>query len=386
MPDGSDGLTVRSIRTIDSVSAEAWDICAGVDNPFCTHAFLSAMEDSGSAVPASGWTPHHLLIESLGGRLLACAPIYIKSHSYGEYVFDWSWAEAWNNAGHRYYPKLQCAIPFTPVTGQRLLIHPDWRQRGLEEALADAMVRLVDQAGLSSAHITFPTQTEADALANKGWLLRMGEQYHWTNDGYGSFDDFLSALSSRKRKSIRKERERAAGLGVQIHTLTGNALTAAHWNAFHGFYLDTVEKKWANAYLTKDFFKRLGASMADRIVLIMAEQEGRWVAGALNLLGNDTLYGRNWGSTGQFRHLHFEMCYYRAIDFAIAHGLKRVEAGAQGEHKVSRGYMPTATWSVHWIADPSFRRAVARFLDEERRSVTESIRELSDAGPYRQDG
>jgi predicted N-acyltransferase len=245
------------------------------------------------------------------------------------------------------------------------------------------MVSLVEQAGLSSAHITFPTQAEAEALVPRGWLLRMGEQYHWTNDGYGSFDDFLAALSSRKRKSIRKERARAAELGVAIHTLTGDALKPVHWEAFYRFYLDTVEKKWSNAYLTRDFFARLGASMADKVVLIMAEQNGRWVAGALNLLGGDTLYGRNWGAEGEFRYLHFEMCYYRAIDFAIAHGLTRVEAGAQGEHKVSRGYMPVATWSAHWIADPSFRRAVARFLEDERHQVAESIRELSEAGPYR---
>jgi predicted N-acyltransferase len=307
----------------------------------------------------------------------------VKSHSYGEYVFDWSWAEAWTKAGGRYYPKLQCAIPFTPATGPRLLVHPDWSHLGLADSLAEAMVRLVDQADLSSAHITFPTQGEAESLSERGWLVRMGEQYHWTNEGYGSFDDFLAALSSRKRKAIRKERERAAALDVRIHTLTGEAVTPDHLDAFHRFYLDTIDKKWANAYLTRDFFSRLGKSMADKIVLIMAEQDGRWVAGALNLLGNDTLYGRNWGADGAFRYLHFEMCYYRAIDYAISHGLKRVEAGAQGEHKLSRGYMPAATWSAHWIANPSFRRAIARFLDEERGRVAKSIRELSDAGPYR---
>jgi hypothetical protein len=383
MPDGRDGVTIRAIRGIGAIPAAAWNLCAGDDNPFCAHAFLSAMEDSGSATPASGWAPRHLLAESPEGHLLAAAPLYVKSHSYGEYVFDWSWAEAWNKAGGRYYPKLQCAIPFTPATGRRFLIHPDHRHQGLEDALGDAMVRLVDQAGLSSAHVTFSTQDEAEALAQRGWLLRMGEQYHWTNDGYGSFEDFLAALSSRKRKSIRKERERAAELNVRIHTLSGADLKPAHWDAFHRFYLDTVDKKWANAYLTRDFFARLGETMADKVVLIMAEQDGRWVAGALNLLGKDTLYGRNWGADGEFRYLHFEMCYYRAIDFAIARGLNRVEAGAQGEHKISRGYMPAATWSAHWIADPSFRRAVARFLDDERIRVAENIRALAEAGPYR---
>ncbi len=385
MPDGRNGVTIRSVRGIGDIAAAEWDACAGNDNPFCTHAFLSAMEDSGSAAPDSGWAPRHLVAERTGGGLLACAPLYVKSHSYGEYVFDWGWADAWTKAGGRYYPKLQCAVPFTPVTGPRLLVHPAWRHHGLEEALADAMVNLVDQAGLSSAHVTFPTRAEAEALAARGWLLRMGEQYHWTNDGYGSFDDFLGALSSRKRKSIRKERIRAAELGVGIHTLTGDALKPVHWDAFFRFYLDTVEKKWANAYLTQDFFARLGASMADKAVLIMAEQDGRWVAGALNLLGGDTLYGRNWGSEGEFRYLHFEMCYYRAIDFAIARGLRRVEAGAQGEHKVSRGYMPVPTWSAHWIADPAFRRAVARFLEEERPRVAASIEELTEAGPFRSD-
>jgi hypothetical protein len=383
MPDGRDGLTIRCMRGIGAISAEAWNACAGEDNPFCTHAFLSAMEHSGSATPASGWSPRHLVAESPDGHLLACAPLYVKSHSYGEYVFDWSWADAWHKAGGHYYPKLQCAVPFTPATGPRLLIHPDWRGQGLENALADAMARLVEQAGLSSAHVTFSTQAEAETLSARGWLLRTGEQYHWTNAGYGTFDDFLAALSSRKRKSIRKERERAAELDVRIHTLSGDALRPEHWDAFYRFYRDTTDKKWGNAYLTRDFFNRLGETMADKIVLIMAKQDGRWVAGALNLLGKDTLYGRNWGSDGAFRYLHFEMCYYRAIDFAIEHGLQRVEAGAQGEHKISRGYMPVATWSAHWIADPSFRRAVARFLDDERRLVAENIRELSEAGPYR---
>jgi predicted N-acyltransferase len=326
-----------------------------------------------------------LVAESPSGRLLACAPLYAKTHSYGEYVFDWAWADAWHQAGGRYYPKLQCAVPFTPVTGPRLLIHPDALQMGLEEGLADAMTTLCKKAKLSSAHITFPTRDEAERLTAQGWLLRLGEQYHWTNQGYRDFDDFLAALSSRKRKTIRKERERANSLDVTIHTLTGAEIEETHWDAFYRFYLDTVEKKWANAYLTRDFFSRLGGTMADRVVLIMAERNGRWVAGALNLLGKDALYGRNWGAEGDFRFLHFEMCYYRAIDFAISRGLARVEAGAQGEHKISRGYLPVKTWSAHWIADGSLRRAVARFLDEERRQITETIQNLTDCGPYRHD-
>ena len=245
------------------------------------------------------------------------------------------------------------------------------------------MVEMAEDARLSSVHITFPTEVEARTLAARGWLLRMGEQYHWANNGYADFDDFLAALSSRKRKTIRKERERANGLDVRIHTLCGDDLKAAHWDAFYRFYLATVEKKWAHAYLTRDFFACLASTMADRVVLVMAEQDGHWVAGALNLARQRCLYGRNWGAVGEFRFLHFEMCYYRAIDFAIERRLSRVEAGAQGEHKVSRGYLPVPTWSVHWIRDPALRRAVAAFLDEERPAVAAGIRDLTEAGPYR---
>jgi hypothetical protein len=385
MPDGRDAITIRTIDRVDRIPAAAWDACAGGNNPFCSHAFLLAAEKSQSAAAETGWAPQHLLVEDPKGDLLACAPLYVKSHSYGEYVFDWAWADAWRRAGRRYYPKLQCAIPFTPVTGPRLLVRPGLEGLGLEEALADAMVAVAERAKLSSVHITFATEAEARRLADHGWLLRMGQQYHWENDGYASFDDFLGALSSRKRKAIRKERERANALGLTIHTLTGDELTAAHWDAFYRFYLGTVDKKWANAYLTRDFFARLGTAMAERIVLVMAAENGRWVAGALNLRGDDCLYGRNWGAAGEFPFLHFEMCYYRAIDFAIAHGLKRVEAGAQGEHKISRGYLPQPTWSVHWIRDASFRRAIAHYLDEERVAVAESIRDMSEAGPFARD-
>jgi hypothetical protein len=386
MPDGREGLTIRSIDRIRNVAADSWDSCAAGSNPFCCHAFLLALEESGSASPENGWAPHHLLVEDPAGRLLACTPLYAKSHSYGEYVFDWSWADAWRRAGHRYYPKLQCAVPFTPVGGPRLLARPDMRGRGLEEALADTMVDLAERAKLSSAHITFLTETEAKALAQRGWLLRMGEQYHWHNQGYASFDEFLGALSSRKRKTIRKEREQAAASGIAIHALTGDDLKATHWDAFFRFYLNTSDRKWGSPYLNRDFFARLDALMGDRVVLFLAEQDGRWVAGALNLLGDDCLYGRNWGAAGDFPFLHFEMCYYRAIDFAIERGLERVEAGAQGEHKINRGYLPVPTWSVHWIREAALRRAVARFLDEERPMIAESIRQLGEAGPYRHEG
>ncbi|HIJ62827.1 MAG TPA: N-acetyltransferase [Rhodospirillaceae bacterium] len=383
MADG--GLTVRAIDGIAAVDAGQWDGCAGIGSPFNRHAFLAALESSGSACPESGWAAHHLLVEDASGHLQACAPLYVKSHSYGEYVFDWSWADAWARAGRQYYPKLQCAVPFTPATGRRLLVRPqpDGGTAALEGMLASAMRELTRRAALSSAHVTFATQAEAESLAAEGWLLRIGEQFHWTNRNYGSFDDFLGALSSRKRKSIRKERERANGLGLRIHTLTGNAVTPAHWDAFYSFYLNTAERKWSHAYLTREFFLRLGETMSTAVVLIMAEQDGQWVAGALNLLGEDTLFGRNWGALGEFRWLHFELCYYRAIDFAIEHRLTRVEAGAQGEHKVSRGYDATPTWSAHWIREAPFRDAVAAFLEAERRALARQIEEHAEHSAYR---
>lgn len=375
------GISVRSIESIAAVAAHRWDACAGNDHPFTSHAFLAALEDSGSVSVHTGWAPRHLLVEDQTGCLVACAPLYVKSHSFGEYVFDWSWADAWHQAGHAYYPKLQCAVPFTPVTGHRLLVHP--AAAGMETILAATLRDLTERAGLSSAHVTFASQEECETLAANGWLLRTGEQFHWTNQNYGSFDDFLGALSSRKRKAIRKERERANSLGLTIHTLTGEAIRPSHWQAFYRFYLDTAERKWSHAYLTEEFFRRLGETMPSRVVLVMAEQDGRWVAGALNLLGKDTLFGRNWGADGEFRWLHFELCYYRAIDFAIERRLTRVEAGAQGEHKLSRGYLPTPTWSAHWIREKPLRQAVAHFLDEERAAVAQAMQNLATLSPYR---
>lgn len=378
-------VSLRCVDAMEKIDAAAWDACAGPDNPFVGHAFLLAMEQSGSATADTGWAPYHLLAEDGDGNLLACAPLYLKSHSYGEYVFDWGWADAWQRAGKRYYPKLQCAVPFTPATGPRLMVHPDWRGFGLAGELGDAMVRIAERARLSSIHVTFPPEEEAKGLADQGWLLRMGEQYHWSNRGYETFDDFLGALSSRKRKTLRKEREQANAQGVVIRALQGDDIKARHWDAFYRFYLGTVEKKWGRAYLTREFFARLSAAMGEKVVLIMGEYEGRPVAGALNLLGRDTLYGRNWGALAEIPFLHFEMCYYRAIDFAIANRLARVEAGAQGEHKVSRGYLPTATWSAHWVREEPFRGAVARFLAAEREAVAESIRLGAAEGPYRQE-
>ena len=386
MPDGRDALTVKVLGGIHEVSAAAWDACAGVANPFVGHAFLAALEDSGAACAQSGWLPRHLAAFAADGTLLGAMPLYLKSHSYGEYVFDWGWAEAWQRAGGRYYPKLQCAVPFTPVGGPRLLLHPA-APPGLFAALAAAALQLAKRLGVSSLHVTFPPLAEAERLAEHGFLVRQGHQYHWENRGYRNFDDFLAALSSRKRKAIRRERREVAESDIVLRTLTGSAIEERHWAAFHAFYLDTVERKWANAYLDLAFFLRLGETMADRAVLVMAETPaGEAVGGALNLLGHDALYGRYWGCSQAARFLHFEVCYYRAIDFAIAHGLGRVEAGAQGEHKVQRGYLPEATWSAHWIADPSFRRAVQRFLQAERPAVEAEMAALAAESPFRKAG
>jgi len=378
-------LSLRSVERIALADPAAWDACAGTDNPFLLHGFLSALEESGSANARSGWRPAHLLIENEAKELLAAAPLYVKSHSYGEYVFDWGWAEAWQNAGRNYYPKLQSAVPFTPATGRRLLVRPDQDRTSLTKALGDAMIGIADRNELSSAHITFLTEEEARFLANNGWMLRIGEQYHWHNQGYRTFDDFLAALSSRKRKAIRKERERASQHGLKIHCLSGADLKAVHWDAFYRFYIDTSDRKWGQAYLTRDFFDRLAGPLSERIMLVMAEQDGHWVAGALNFIGDDILFGRNWGSIGEFRFLHFEMCYYRAIDFAIERGLSKVEAGAQGEHKISRGYLPVPTYSVHWIGEKPLRDAVAGFLDRERIAMLRQIELQCEEGPYRQE-
>ncbi|MGZ8370737.1 MAG: GNAT family N-acetyltransferase [Caulobacteraceae bacterium] len=386
MPDGETATTVQVVDSIHDIPAIDWDACAGADNPFLCHAFFAALEDSGSACAATGWLPRHLLVTGDGGHAVGCAPLYLKSHSYGEYVFDWGWAEAFERAGGRYYPKLQAAVPFTPVTGPRLLVRAD-APAGTAEALAAAMVQLAKQLRVSSLHVTFHTQEEAGLFTRLGFLPRIGQQYHWRNECYGSFEDFLAALSSRKRKAVRKERAEAACHGVRIRTLTGGEIEPKHWDAFHRFYLDTVERKWAHAYLSRDFFTLLGERMAEQVLLIVAEDgHGDPVAGALNIVGPDALYGRYWGSSADYRFLHFEACYYRAIDFAIARGLARVEAGAQGAHKIQRGYLPVATYSAHWIAEPGFRKAVAHFLDAERPAVEAEIEELAAASPFRRDG
>lgn len=384
--DAPGSVSVSVLAGMDRVPAGDWDACAGAGNPFVSHAFLSALEDSGSVGPGSGWRPQHLLIKGRDGRPQAAAPLYLKSHSYGEYVFDWSWANAYENAGGRYYPKLQGAVPFTPVTGPRLMVHPDADEpEGLRRALLVAMVELTARADLSSVHVTFPTEAEASLGAALGFLRRQGQQYHWENPGYRDFQDFLDTLASRKRKVIRKERDKANTQGVTLRLLTGAEIESRHWDAFYEFYLFTADRKWGQPYLKRAFFHRLGERLADRVLLVMGEEAGsrRLVCGALNLMGGDTLFGRTWGSLADFRFLHFEACYYRAMDFAIERGLRWVEAGAQGEHKIQRGYLPRATHSLHWIADPGFRAAVARFVEQESAMVSAEMAALTAFGPYR---
>jgi len=384
MPDGSEPRTVRVLRSVAEVPAAAWDACAGGDDPFVGHAFLAALEESGSVSADAGWMPQHLAVVDDTGDLLGCAPLYLKGHSYGEYVFDWGWADAYERAGGRYYPKLQAAVPFTPVTGRRLLPRPD-APDDVADALIAAMVELARRHDVSSLHVTFPTEAEWNRFAGRGFLRRIGQQYHWQNDGYASFDDFLGALSSRKRKAIRKERAAVADAGVTIRALSGDDLEERHWDAFYRFYLSTSDRKWGHPYLNREFFALLHETMADRVVMVMAEADGGPVAGALNLRGGDVLYGRYWGCVERYRFLHFEACYYQAIQFAIEHGLGRVEAGAQGPHKIQRGYMPVRTYSAHWIADAGFRDAIERYLSGERPAVEAEIAALREESPFRKE-
>jgi predicted N-acyltransferase len=383
MPD-STSVTLKIETDITAISAADWDRCAGVDNPFVSHAFLAALEESGSARGKTGWLPQHLVMEDAERGIVGIVPAYVKSHSYGEYVFDHGWAQAIERAGGRYYPKLQVSVPFTPATGPRLLVAPGVGADEVRRTLVAGLEAAAGNRDLSSVHATFLEADDRVAFERAGWLIRHGCQYHWQNDGYATFDDFLSALSSRKRKDIRKERQRIAESDIEMVTLTGGDLKPEHWDVFFRFYIDTSDRKWGSPYLTKDFFQRIGRTMADRIVLIMARRNGNWVAGALNLLGSDALYGRNWGCGADFKFLHFETCYYQAIDFAIARGLKRVEAGAQGEHKIQRGYLPVQMESAHWIAHPGLRDAVAHFLERERDAMRIHMAGLAEHSPFRQ--
>ncbi len=379
MPDGAGSLTLSLHRSIHAIGAADWDGCAGADNPFVSFAFLSALEDSGSASAKTGWLPQHLCLRDADGRIVAVAPAYAKAHSYGEYVFDHSWADALERAGGRYYPKLQVAVPFSPVPGPRLLVRPG---SGIPmAALAQALVQACEALGCSSVHATFCLAEEWQALGDAGWLQRLGRQFHWTNEGYGSFEDFLSALRASRRKTIRRERREAAD-GLTLRTLRGAEITPAHWDAFYAFYRSTTDRKWGDAYLRRGFFPLLGERLGESCVLMLAESRGAPVAGALNLIGGDTLYGRNWGATIDRAFLHFELCYYQAIEFAIRHGLRRVEAGAQGEHKIQRGYLPVPTFSAHWIAHGGLRAAVADYLARERPAVQAEMADLATLSPF----
>jgi predicted N-acyltransferase len=381
MPDGSTQLSLSLHAAIKEIDAADWDACAGGGNPFVSHACLSALEDSGSANARTGWLPQHAVLRDAAGAVLAVAPMYAKSHSYGEYVFDHGWAHALESAGGDYYPKLQVAVPFSPVPGPRLLRRPG--STVPVGALAGALVQACRELGLSSVHVTFCTEAEWGALGAAGWLCRLGMQFHWENAGYASFDDFLGALSSRKRKVLRRERRDANAAGLTFRALAGADITERHWDAFYRFYRSTVDRKWGSAYLTRRFFSLLSERLGDRVVLMMAENSGVPVAGALNLVGADALYGRNWGCRGEWPFLHFELCYYRAIDWAIAHRLPRVEAGAQGRHKIQRGYLPRSTYSAHWIAHPGLRRAVADFLKQETPAVRAEMAALAEQSPFR---
>jgi predicted N-acyltransferase len=371
-------LTVRVCPSVGALPAAQWDALAGAGNPFMTHAFLGALEDSGSVGPGTGWTPAPLVVEDGAGRLLGALPAYAKSHSHGEYVFDHSWADAWERAGGRYYPKLQIAAPFTPATGPRLLLSDP----AYAAPLLNAAERLCRASGFSSAHATFVEPAQRALFEQAGWLARNDIQFHWINRGYASFEAFLAALSSRKRKDIRKERA-AAQDGVAIRAFSGSEIRPEHWDAFWLFYQDTGARKWGHPYLTRAAFDLIGERMGERILLILAFDGAQPIAGALNFVGGEALYGRYWGCLVDKPFLHFELCYYRAIEAAIERGLARVEAGAQGGHKLARGYEPVRTWSMHWIADAGFRSAVGDFLERERQGDAQEQFLLGARAPFR---
>jgi predicted N-acyltransferase len=408
-PDRAVELRMSAVDSITEVSKADWDACAnpyhpveaesatsaapcppGQDsslettyNPFVSYDFLSALEESKSVGGRTGWHVQHVLAKTSDGTLVAAAPAYLKSHSRGEYVFDAGWAEAYARAGGSYYPKLQISVPFTPATGPRLLVRDGLPAPAVRRALAQGLTRFCGVAGASGVHVTFATEAEYRLLGELGYLQRTDQQFHWENQNFASFDDFLSALASRKRKTLRRERQDALSNGITVHWLTGSDLTEDIWDAFFTFYMETGSRKWGRPYLTREFYSLVGAKMRGRILLVMAKRAGRWIAGAINFIGSHTLFGRHWGAVEHHPFLHFELCYYQAIDYAIAHKMQRVEAGAQGEHKISRGYMPTTTYSAHYIADPGLRRAIADYLKRERAYVAEAGRELTEAGPFR---
>ena len=374
-------MYLEPCRDIHNIEAAIWDSLNPDDNPFTSHAFLAALEASGSVGPETGWDVFHLILYDDDKTIRAIMPAYVKSHSYGEYIFDHSWAHGYERAGGQYYPKLLSAVPFTPVPGGRILCKADDEEA--KRALIDGAAQLTEKLSLSSMHVNFISAEDKDSFAASQWQIREGIQFHWHNQDYQHFDDFLGALSSRKRKNIRKERASLAAHNIQFLRLSGDDITAAHWDYFYEFYLATIEKKWGGAYLTRGFFDEIGRTMADKIVLILAQKDRQIVAGALNLINQTCLFGRNWGSLVDIPNLHFETCYYQAIDHAIEHGLSRVEAGAQGMHKVQRGYLPVRTYSAHHICHDGFRDAISRFLQSEQRAITAECEQIMQESPYR---
>ncbi len=380
----SDTLSIKTLQSISEMPEEAWNACLDSDHPFVTHQFLKALEDSGSATAEAGWMPYHLVLEQ-EGAVLGVAPMYVKGHSQGEYVFDHSWAHAYQRAGGSYYPKLQLSVPFSPVTGPRLLVPAGELQMQRKLMLLKGAQQVANQLNVSSVHLTFLTDSERDLMEDAGYLVRTGEQFHWLNNNYSNFDDFLDQLSSRKRKAIRKERKGALENDLEFEILSGTDISEVHWDAFFNFYIDTGNRKWGTPYLTRSFFSQIGETLGDAVVLFLVKREGRYIAGALNLKSSECLYGRYWGCIEDHRFLHFETCYYRAIDYAIEHGISRVEAGAQGPHKLARGYLPTKTYSGHWLRDPGFHDAVADFLVAESREVDAEIHYLEKRSPFRRE-
>ncbi len=375
----SSNHTIRVHNSMTEIDGDRWNALASTDNPFVSHDFLTILEQSQCVGGRSGWHPRPVTVWNDTGVMVAAAPVYLKHHSMGEYVFDQAWGDAYARAGGQYYPKLQVAVPFSPVPGPRLLAHTDHDR----QALLDALIHLTESSQLSSLHVTFPNQDEWSFMGKAGLLQRTDLQYHWLNQGYKNFDDFLNGLSSRKRKVIRRERRDAVGTDKTIKILTGRDIKDHHWDAFFAFYMDTGGRKWGRPYLNRAFFSLLGEKLGDRVVLALAYRDGMIIAGALNLVGSDTLYGRYWGCTEDHPFLHFELCYYQAIDYAIAHNLHRVEAGAQGEHKLARGYEPVYTYSAHWIVDQGFRAAVARYLTQEREMVDHNQKILDQHTPFK---
>lgn len=377
-------VNITAHATLSAFTADEWNRLNPTTHPFLCYAFLKALEDSGSVGGQTGWDALFIAArENNSGLLVGILPAYIKHHSYGEYVFDHSWANAFERAGGRYYPKLLCAVPFTPVPGPRLLY--DHRHPEIANSLLSALETIAKDNQISSAHVNFITEDDHNILKDKGWMIRTGVQFHWKNNNYDCFDDFLASLSSRKRKTLRKERQSLYQQGITFHQLTGIDIQPRHWDRFYQFYLSTIEKKWGGAYLTERFFHEIGSQMSDQILLVLAKKDGRLIAGALNFIGLDSLYGRNWGCVEDIPNLHFETCYYQAIDFAIRKSLATVEAGAQGLHKVQRGYLPVYTYSAHWLADSQFSEAVGRFLRQEQAAIEEDTRSIDKNSPYRND-